>query len=283
MYYELYIDNLFFINFVMNLYLLMLVNYSVKRTATRLRMIGSAVLGAGVYCGSFFIPVVPIVINLLVGTVLVSCIMIIISFKPVSFKAFLKLMEILIGYSFFMGGGIIFVINRIGGWNSKFTGVFTILGAAGILYMLITYIYQSYQKNKSMFCKVTLLRKENFVTVRALVDTGNTLIEPISGKPVSIVNRNIAEGLWQTGLPNVFRAIPYHSIGCNKGILKGYELQEMIVEWEGVKLTFHNVYLGIAEDAVASLENYGMILNPRLLEGEHKNDIKSGYAGKLTV
>ena len=49
MVYELYVDSLFLINFVMNLYLLILVDQSCMRTATRMRILLGACVGAVVY------------------------------------------------------------------------------------------------------------------------------------------------------------------------------------------------------------------------------------------
>ena len=62
MHYELYVDSLFLVNFVMNLYLLLLVDRSTFRTATRRRLLLGAAAGG----------VLGIVPLLLPGTVLVK-------------------------------------------------------------------------------------------------------------------------------------------------------------------------------------------------------------------
>lgn len=267
----------------MNLYVLMQVNHTAKCTATRLRLIISASIGAIIYCLSFFIPLVPAWSKLVIGTGAVSVIMIAISFRPIGIKAYVKLIESLIGYSFLLGSVFLFLINRFEAWRNLIVSVWGIMGIGGLFFMGISYKRERSKKRKSEFCKVTLIRNATRITVIALIDTGNGLIEPISGRPVSITSQKIVDDLWQDELPIGFRAIPYHSVGCNKGIMKGYEVPEMIVEVEGVPLLFRNVYLGISEEAVASSESYGIILNPKLLEGEKKYDTKSGNAGKCTV
>lgn len=283
MYYELYIDSLFLVNFVMNLYLLMLVNHTARRTATRLRLVAGAALGAAVYCISFILPYAPVWMKLLAGTAAVSIAMVGIAFRPAGAEAYFKLIESLIGYSFIMGGAFFFLLGRPGPLRDGLVGMAGILGVGGILYMVISFIKEYWKRRKSDFCKVTLVNNDTRVTVRALLDTGNGLVEPISGKPVSVADKKIVESLWQKGLPEGFRAIPYHSVGCSKGIMKGYEAPEMIVEYEGIRYIFHHVYLGVGEEAAASMKEYGMILNPRLLEGEKKHDTKSGDTGKHTV
>ena len=56
MYYEIYIDSLLLVNFVMNLYCLELVNLICLRTATRRRILLGAVLGAVLYLIPFLLP-----------------------------------------------------------------------------------------------------------------------------------------------------------------------------------------------------------------------------------
>ena len=46
MHYELYVDSLFLLNFIMNLYLLILVDNSTLRTATAGRLAAGAAVGA---------------------------------------------------------------------------------------------------------------------------------------------------------------------------------------------------------------------------------------------
>lgn len=267
MYYELYIDTLFLINFVMNLFVLLLVNRSARRTATRLRMIGSALLGAFIYCLCFVIPHVHPWVKLAAGTALSGGLMVQIAFKPVTLRAGVKLIETLTGYSFLMGGILMFFMKYMQGFSGKSMGMAAVLGLGSLTYQAVTYAKERRKKEKREFCKVTLRRGECSVTVDALVDTGNGLTEPISGKPVSVVEEEVLQNLWPEGLPELFRAVPYHSVGCAHGIMKGYEVPEAVVEIEGFRSTVHQIYLGADKNKISVSGSYGMILNPRLLGG----------------
>lgn len=102
---------------------------------------------------------------------------------------------------------------------------------------------------------------------------GNSLIEPISGKPVSVIEHSLVTKLWEEE-PRIFRAIPYHSIGKRHGILKGYLLPELRIERNGVTKICRDVYIAVCEEYLMSEENEDvsvkMILNPRLFEdGKH--------------
>ena len=59
--------------------------------------------------------------------------------------------------------------------------------------------------------------------VRVLHDTGNDLTEPVSGKPVVVLERKAAECLLDTNLPENLAArcglLPFHAVGTDGGLL----------------------------------------------------------------
>ena len=224
MYYELYVDSLFMVNFVMNLYLLLLVNQSSYRSATRLRLILGAAVGAVFYLIPFLWSG-SVWFKLLLGLgVGISC-MILIAFRIESISSFLKVVEGLVLWSFLLGGVVLFLVKRLpvlGRWMAGMTGVL-LMGA--MVCLAFSYMMERRRRLKDV-CRVTLVCEEGSVKLTALVDSGNGLVEPISGKPVSIIEQHIFAGLWSK-TPPYYRAIPFHSIGRNRGILKGYLLPEI--------------------------------------------------------
>ena len=102
---------------------------------------------------------------------------------------------------------------------------------------------------QNQLCRATLHREKSAITVTALVDSGNSLTEPISGKPVCVVEEKIVRGLWGKSMKG-FRAIPFHSVGQNHGILEGYLLPGLSLEMNGVR---------------KELKDVKMIVNPLLL------------------
>lgn len=283
MYYELYIDSLFLVNFVMNLYLLLLVNHFSKCSATRLRMITAAAAGALGYCIAIIIPGVPAMIKLVAGTGIVCVGMIRIAFRPSALKAFARLTENLIGTSFLFGGVFLFLLNRGGGIGTGMVSLAGIMGTGGIIFLFAGYLIERRRKCRSDFCKVTLIDGESCITVQALIDSGNGLSEPISGKPVSIVDKSVMQEIWTVSEPRGFRVIPYHSVGCPRGIMEGYLIPEAVIELEGIRHKLKDIYVGVSGEDIASDASYRMILNPKLLEGEKAYDIKSGNTGRFTI
>ena len=133
MHYELYVDSLFFINFVMNLYLLILVDRSTLRTASPGRLAAGAALGAAGYLFPFLWTapgVWKLAVGICVGTVGMLCV----TFPVKSLRMFLKLLERLLLYSFGMGGVLLFLIRALRPAREILTGTIGILGAGGLAF-----------------------------------------------------------------------------------------------------------------------------------------------------
>lgn len=103
------------------------------------------------------------------------------------------------------------------------------------------------------------------------MDTGNSLIEPFSKKPVCLVGKEFFERQWEKEgerkffQPQKFRAIPYHAVGTPNGILSGYEMDRLIIYTDERKVEIQKPMIGISELAIGSQNTYQMILQPELL------------------
>ncbi len=269
MYYELYVDSLFLVNFCMNLFLLLLVNERTHRTATGLRLILGAAAGAVLFLFPFFLNG-PAGLKAAIGAVSGICGMLFGAFRVRSLRAFFSLSEKLIGYSFLMGGALLFVlrcVNRLfPGLQSFLRGIFGVMGMGAALFLV--FFYRRGRQNEEI-CAATLVRGERREQVAALLDSGNLLTEPVSGKPVCVLDREVFERFWE-GEAVYYRAIPYHSVGKAAGILKGYLLPELRLELDGVEKICRDVYIAVSDEPVnggeqRQEEGVRLIVNPRLL------------------
>ncbi len=261
MYYELYVDSLFLVNFVMNLYLLILVNGSMLRTATRRGLLLGACVGAACYLLPFFLPM-PVWIKYPVGLLGGTWWMIRITFHPSAIGGYFKVFSCLLGYSLLMGGLLLFIQNQKPfGYRITMT-TWMVCGVGAVMVMFIRYLGERHRKYASQgACRVTLIAGDKRVCVQALLDSGNGLTEPVSRKPVSVIDPSLYRALWEEERP--FRAIPYRSIGCRRGILKGYLLPELRLEINGITKVFFEVYVAVAQESGGVLA----IINPALLDG----------------
>lgn len=296
MQYELYADSLFLVNFVMDLYLLLLVNRSSFRTATPGRLLLGAALGG---IGGLLPYLLPGAVFLKMGAgIAVGTVgMLLTAFPVKSFRMFWKLLEKLILYSFCMGGALLFLIRAVPGLRRALTGVFGILGVGGICFLFLRRRGPGNIQKESL-CRAVLLCREMRLEVTGLIDSGNTLTEPVSGRPVCIVSESVLDSL-KGKLPEGCRIVPYHSIGKSRGILEGYLLPELLVETDGIVRSFSRVWIaaspqGISESEDAEAESVKMIINPALFEERKKGrpdkrqnertyDTESGTTGKNAV
>ena len=267
MYYELYADSLFLVNFVMNLYLLILVDRSALRTATRGRLLLGAAVGGGCSLLPFVLPG-PALLRSVLAAAAGTLGMLYAAFPVRGFRMFLKLMEKLLLYSFCMGGALLFLIRSLPGIRSFLTGIFGILGVGGALFLFLGRFREEHGEKQSI-CRAELICGDLCLKVNALMDSGNSLVEPVSGEPVCIVDRSVMERLLDA-LPVGCRAIPYHSIGVRKGILEGKLLPELILDLGGIRRKFVRVWIAVSPQGIGAAENaeaesVKMIINPGLL------------------
>ncbi|MCI9338836.1 MAG: sigma-E processing peptidase SpoIIGA [Lachnospiraceae bacterium] len=272
MHYELYIDSVFFLNFMMNLYLLLLVDRSTLRIATAGRLIMGAATGA--LCALLpFLTGGPGIPKLVAGAAAAAAGMLYITFSVRGLRMFLKLLERLVIYSFGMGGAMLFLIRLIPGVRGLMCSVPGIAGMGGLFFLLLKRFQKELYDGDSL-CRAILYRPGKKVRAEALIDSGNSLFEPISGKPVCVVAREVFDELWESGQEG-FRVIPYHSIGKSHGILRGYLLPGLILEAGGMEYRFTDVYVAVSEEKISASDSadagsVNMIINPRLFAEDKK-------------
>ncbi len=281
MYYEIYIDSLLLLNFVMNLYCLELVNIILLRTATRRRVYIGAALGACLYLLPFLIPGVGWIKAAILFPAS-AAMMIIAVFGPCHIKAFWQVAKLLLTVTFLLGGALLCLLRFVPGDETLKRGLLGIMGLGALVFMEVSRMIR--RRTQSHLCKVELIGKGARIMVNALMDTGNSLIEPVSGKPVCILEKSVFEGLWRTGSPEGFRVIPYHSVGKKRGILYGYLVPEIKINHNGFIKSCKNIYIGIVEGEIAQSGGYCMILNPMMLyAGEDHSEQGQSKKPKLEV
>lgn len=283
MHYELYVDSLFLINLCMNLYLLMLVDYSMPGTAMPWRLLAGA--AAGALCSLLpFFGAGPAWAKLALGGLAGTAGMLCITFPVRSLRMFLKLLERLLLYSFGLGGGMLFLTARLPFLREYLTGVSGVLCVGGVLFLFFRKFGYGLD-TESCLCRAELVRGGRRMAATALIDSGNSLREPVSGKPVCVVDKRLYDGLWGDG-EALYRVIPYHSVGKKHGIMKGYLLPGLTVDVGGMRLKFKDVYISVAEERISAGEAnggeaIGIIINPELLGKRGRSGLQKRRDGRI--
>ena len=116
------------------------------------------------------------------------------------------------------------------------------------------------------------------------MDSGNSLKDPYTGRPVCILDEETAKKLGISAEKAV-RLIPYHSIGRAHGLLRAVTVSELYLRKDGQEKKIADVTVAVGPRRLSRSGGYQMILHPALLEEKKgaDHDIKSSDAGKSAV
>lgn len=269
MYYKLYIDSVFILQTMMNLYLLSLAGLLLRCTATHRRRWLGALVGAGISCFALCLPFSTAGGRLLLSAVPVSMVMMCLTYRIHGMRRLLEASFAMAAAGFFLGGAMIWILNRFRP-VMKVRGSFWITLAAGALTCRLLKLLLKRLMRREQNCLRTVrlyvpaLGQE--IRLSALVDTGNHLTDPISGAPVSVISRRAAASLASCLRPEKYHAVPYRSVGQEKGILSAYELPEISIEEAGYTIKREGVIVAVCDAGISPESDYQMLLHPGLLE-----------------
>lgn len=269
----LYIDIVFIENLFMNYFLLYLLKRLVRSKAPIWRLLLSAFIGA-LYVLVILMPSMEVYLNLSMK-ILVSLLMIVIAFLPYTFREVIKLVLLFYLETFLIGGSIMAIfylthgdLNNINGviLLNRMSQIYLIIGSLlGIIFSKIAFDYiDSYFFENNFIVDLEIFLDKKHQNIKALIDTGNNLKDPLSGDPVIVVyykalkdllpndlyqNLNLSKSyedfvkcILNSKYKNRIRVIPYNAIGISNGLITGIKIDKLIVKKEG--------HLKVLEDVI---------------------------------
>lgn len=300
----IYLDIILCENLLMN-YIILFATYVIIKPKTKhpqIRIILSSLLGS-IYAIIVYLNILSIYTNLL-AKITLSVVMVYIAFAPPNVKQLLK--QILIFYlvSFIFGGctfALIYFLKpeNVEMKNGVFVGMYPIrVGLiAGVIAFIITQIAFKINKsklnNKNTFIEIELYNKNKMTKARALLDSGNMLKEPISQKPVIVVEKTTLSKIIPEEVLNYIekivggddqkknemqeylskiRMVPFMSLGKENGMLIGIRLDKIKINTEDIRLEKENIIAGIYEKKLTKDNKYNALIGLNLLEGEQENE-----------
>lgn len=125
------------------------------------------------------------------------------------------------------------------------------------------------KRDRAVLFSLALWRGERRIEVTALLDTGNRLYEPLTGKPVSIGEKKTFLALFpeEEETEGIF-VIPYHSIG-GSGILSGRRVDKMaLLREKGGEVPFpgDSFLIALKEGPLSGDGSYQLILHSDFVE-----------------
>lgn len=256
--YELYVDTYFLENLVMDAAMLLLVLSLMKKQLVMRRILFAATCGATV---TTFLLVfrIPSGLHYAAITLLLGLWLMRISMKEKN------LQDMILGTVYFYTLAFVFTKLFQTGmlwWRNTSHGMIIALFSIAIMAVATGYmLYQKKTNESEQVYKVDILEQGKRIEVQALFDTGNALREPFSGKPVSVIEKEQVKEIWEEKTPEKYRLIPFHSIGKEHGVMRGMEVEEIII-WKGDrKIILHKAVIALYEGKLSRDDRFQMILH----------------------
>lgn len=125
-------------------------------------------------------------------------------------------------------------------------------------------VYRDLAGRRNIY-EVRLNENGEEIAVKALFDTGNALCDPLSGRPVSVMEDSGKVREWMARYPQKYRAIPYRSVGNEHGILEGIVIDELVIKKEDGQVVRKGTVVALYGGKLSKNGDFKMILNHSLM------------------
>lgn len=259
----IYIDSIFLNNFVMDMLLLYLTCMTLKKSTTFLKTLAGSLFGAAGYCLILCLPG-SYSMKVLLGMLPVTALMIKIGCAIKGLKELLYGMGYLFTYAFLFGGFMLFLVKKLPFLQGKENPLPILISVGGTGFLICMLCISKYRESRSNhFCRIVLPGDQGEFEVYGLIDTGNGLCDPVSGKEAAILEEKVWQRMQQCKRPEKYKIIPFHSIGKEKGILEGYEVERIRVKEKTGCRELQNVIIAVFQGEISVKGDYQMILPPQ--------------------
>lgn len=298
---SIYLDLIFLLNFLIDLLLLWMTALLRKKEWKLWRLVLAAMLGAS-YVFFLFIPGLALTHSFLTK-IIYSTIMLFIAFGYKSIQQFLYSALLFYFVSFATGGGMLAlhfmlqtnhqVIQGVlatysGGYGDPISWLFVLFSFPLLLWFSRTQWHKVEQKklSGSYLAQITVKIHQQELTLQGLIDTGNHLHDPISKKPVILIEPDplftlfelhapihkhtdgleLMEVLAETSLANRLSIIPYRSAGKAFDTLVAVKPDSVKIEYNQESFVTNQVLLGLSKQGLSRQHDFQAILHPNLLQ-----------------
>jgi len=258
-----YIDLIFLINFILDLLLLLTVNITLKRYSKIKRLILGALFGS-ISLLYLFIPLNQVL--LFIFKIVMSNIMCIIAFGYKNLKYTIYNIIYLYMTSIILGGFLYYLKIEFSYSNKGFVFyyeglainyIFLLIISPLILYVFIKSI-KALKEIKNYYYKVKIVFSNNYeITLSGFLDTGNKLIDPITNKPIILINKKKIKGKIPIRSPMY---VPFNSLN-HHGLLECIKPKYLEINGQELK----NYLIGLT-DTSFKLNGIECLLNYKVLE-----------------
>ena len=293
----IYIDIVLIENLVMNYIILLATGMIIKTRIKHLRLCAGSLIGA-IYTVMTYVITIKMYSNFFFK-ILLSVIMIYVAFNPQNVKNMCKTLVVFYLTSFVFGGAafaLIYIIKPqdILIKNGRFLGTYplkTIILSTIVAFLIIIVtfkIVKSKITKKDIYKNIKIEIDEKSINLKAMIDTGNMLKDPITGSPVIIVEksilynilpRNLLDNLEKILLGNTqnisadvknkyinkLKFIPFSSLGKQNGMLVGIKPTYVEIIEEEETLKKEDIIVGIYEKSLTKDGKYRALMGIEII------------------
>lgn len=293
-------EYLFLENFLINFAILHITRIITRTKGCNKRILIASLIAA-LYPFVLFIPSLIFLTNFFVK-ILISIIIVRIAYNTKSIRLYMKQ---LIGFflvSFIYAGASIGVYyffqsysnssSKLNGFSRNFSVRYLILGIV-LAVILIKNIFEYYNekvtREKELY-EVTIYYYNKAISLVALLDTGNSLVEPLTKLPVFIVEYEVIKELIPNDLRHIYdnheegnlskiqilledlkeethiRIIPYKSIGTKNGFLIGFKPDYIELIKDSKTIINDNLIIAIFNGKLSTDDQFKGLLSLEILD-----------------
>lgn len=254
---KVYLDIIFIINIIYDFIVLLASSIILRRNVKLYRIFFGSIFGS---LSIFVLFIRFTTITLLIFKLLISIIIIFITFGFKDIRYFLKNLYYFYLISIILAGFLYFFNNQLSNNNELMFNSLRpnlLLGTFLTIISIIIYIknVKTLKLNYNKYLKAIIYFKEYSIKVNAFVDTGNKLKDPYSFKPIILVDRKILKN------DNKFIYVPFKTCN-NSGLLKCIKAEKIFIDGIGYKKNF---LVGLTDSI--KIDGINCLLNERLMEG----------------
>ena len=279
-----YIDIIFLENLFMNYIILFATAVIIKAEIKILKMFISSVIGS-LYALIVYMNILTVITNNILLKFLLSIVMVYIAFNPKKIKIFLKELIIFYLVSFTFGGvafALVYLLSpsKILMEKGVLIGTYPIkiILFGGILgFIIITVAFKNIKgkfTKKDMFCNIKICINKKNTYLKAIIDTGNFLKDPISKIPVMVVEKDALKNIIPDNILNnlneiingknieighllpKIKVIPFNSLGKQNGMLLGIKADNILINMEDKDIYVDQIIVGIYDGILSKSKKY---------------------------
>lgn len=253
--YVFYPDVFFLTVFAMDLLSLLLSGILGRMRGKPARLLISAAVGSAWNCILVLFPVMPSMLEMILTAGLIGSLMTSISFSLKTVSGILRADALLLISAFLTGGVFTFLQESL--WLSDVEAVLAVWCLSLGIFFFLKGTLRERVKGRERF-PVWLYYAGKRKKFLALADSGNRLVEPVTGKPVSVISYESCKGFCDRVSAVLY--VPYRAVGTGQGILPGIIFEKMEIRLDGTFLEIDKPIVAVCRERLSSDGDFSMLI-----------------------